>query len=114
MLAECLAEYDAAIRFDGGASLHRIAKRIFNAESLSGQQLRAFLADDKPLEEYVHAHWALLTLALISLVERSVEAVHAAIKRIGEMCSRINPPYVCALVREAANLRLLQQDADFK
>ena len=53
----------------------------------------------------------ILRLALIPLVERAIEGVHAQIKRAGTHAPRILPSYVSASVRERQNMILLQSRA---
>ena len=47
------------------------------------------------------------------LVERSVEGVHALVKKIGETAPYITPQYVCAKLREEVHLTLLHDCDEF-
>ena len=59
-----------------------------------------------------HAHEALLEYALCGLVERAVEGVQAVIKRFGQAARNCAPPYICAAIRETANIERLRRDED--
>ena len=64
------------------------------------------------MEAHPVAYVALLEYALISLVERSVESVHAIVKRIGKQMTRVSVPWISARLRERYLLDLLG-DAGF-
>ena len=72
------------------------------------------LAEGRPLEAYPNAYAELLFYAFVSLVERSVEMIHALIKRVGRTATHITPPYACACVREGSHLQLLDSNRAFQ
>ena len=51
--------------------------------------------------------------ALIPLVERAIEMVHAIVKRVGHDSPNVSLPQVSALVNLPRNLRLLKEDRTF-
>ena len=110
---ECSLEYDVAVACGRRQALHRIPLRLLDLETSIGAELRAWLVSDADLKQFPRAYCALLELALISLVERRVECIHAIIKRVGAACTYVLPPYVCARVRESANLEMLKRNAEF-
>ena len=63
-----------------------------------------FSSSSSPLSLYVELYVALMQLALIPFVERSIEAMHAMIKSIPG--TNVLPQYVCAKIREVQNMRL--------
>ena len=115
ILRECIAEYDRAVQTTGYDSLHRVAHRILDPLRASGRELREWLMDNynAPLERFFHAYTTLREYALISLVERRIESVHAIIKRLMRKVTFIMPARVCAEVRLDYNMELLQKNADF-
>ena len=46
-------------------------------------------------------------------MERRIESVHAIIKRIGKGATFVLPPYICAKVREATNIKFLKDSSAF-
>jgi hypothetical protein len=112
ILGESICEYDDALL--RGKTLHRVATRLLDPSTLCGEQLRAFHAqEEKTLFDYAHAFVELMCYAFVSLVERRVEMIHALIKRVGRLATRITPQYVCAAVREPMHLKLLQSSREF-
>ncbi len=92
--------------------LHRIAHRIFRLSSSSRVDINRFVEDGGCLEEYPFAYACLQDYALVPLVERAVESLHARIKRIGKGCTYVLPPYLCAMLRHSQTLELLRSNQD--
>ena len=114
ILKECIQEYDAAIASGRKLALHRVARKLFDSETPCGRQLRELLQDEsKGLADFPFAYWAILSYALIPIIERSVEAMHAILKRIGRTMSNVNPPTLSSRLRESANLKRLKSDPAF-
>lgn len=113
ILQECISEYEEAVRKHTDSKLHRVAVRLLNPEGTCGRQLREWLVADSPLTNFTTAYCLLCFISLISLVERSVESIHARLKWIGKTCTYLLPPYVCCRVRERDNMALLRSNPDF-
>ena len=115
ILKECVAEYDRAVRDGGVKSVHRVAHRILDPLRRAGRELREWLEDasGKTLVDYVHAFLMLQEYALCPLTERRVESIHAILKRYLRRATLILPPMLSAMVREEANLELLETDRVF-
>jgi len=73
----------------------------------------AWLISDLGLEHFPVAFSLLQEYALVSLVDRKIEAVHAMIKKIGKSFTFALPPYICARLRQARSLEMLRNDMDF-
>ena len=100
---ECFAEFD------------RVAKLFFKVGGAVRTELESWLqAVDVGLEHFHVAFVALQEYSLCKLVERSVERVHALIKRIGAVATHCNPPFVCAKLREPEHLHILRSNLDFR
>ena len=113
ILAECIAEPDAAIQAGLKDRLHRVAVRLLDVGGAIGREFRLWLESTLDLVEFSRAYCALLFYALLSLVERRIESVHAIIKKVGAQSTYVLPPYVCARVRESYNLGSLKTDKVF-
>ena len=113
ILRTCIDTYDKLLRDNLSHTVHRVAHVLLSAEKACGRQLRQWLVEDKPLEEYFDAYVALLMYALIPLVERAVEALHARMKRFLRGCSFVLPPTLCSMLREEQNLELLRSSSRF-
>jgi hypothetical protein len=96
ILRECLDEYNAIVAAGKAKFLHRVAVRLLDPDRAVGIELRRWLESDLPLIAFVNAYCALLEYALISMVERRVESIHAIIKRIGASTPNVSPP-ICVL-----------------
>ena len=110
-LRSCIAEVDAALAAE--LPLHRVALLLFGPGTLCRIELEQWLTSDLPLTAFSTAHQLLLELALSPLVERAIEAVHAAIKRLGQASPNIFPTYLCPRLREEFNLERLRTDILF-
>ena len=108
-----LAEYGQAIADGKEALLHRVCHRLFRAGSCVRIDMEKFLAGTEPIWRYPHLYIALLEYALMPMVERRIEAVHARIKRLGNVAFGAGLPYVCAAIRNEHNLKLLKSSAEF-
>ena len=80
ILAQCVQEYDSIVQAGKGRDLHRVAHRLLDPSMLCGSELRKFMHDGT-LDQYSNAFCGLMEYALVSLVERGVEALHAKMKR---------------------------------
>ena len=78
-MEDCLAQYGEAIQSHGAQYVHRVARRLLDPESVVGQEMRAWLTICDELVSFPHAYCALMEYALINMVERRVESVHAPI-----------------------------------
>ena len=92
---------------------HRQSQRLFGKGTLVRHELRNFATGDEPLENYFSAWVAVQELSLVSLVERTVEAIHAQLKRAGKAITNPRAPYLCAILREWHNLSALKDDRAF-
>jgi hypothetical protein len=113
ILSACLTEYDTAIVDGNRDKLHRVAHILFSPSTICRVQLNDFRANGTRLEDYPVAYATLQEYALISLVERRIEELHARIKKIGAACTYVLPPYVCARLRESYHLALLFSSSTF-
>ena len=113
ILRECITEYDDAVAAGLEDTLHRVAIRLLSPSRIVGQQLRDWLVSDTPLISFAHAFCCLLQYAMVSLVERCIESAHVIIRRVGLSAVNVLVPYVCAKVREEANVSLLRADIAF-
>ena len=96
-------------------SLHRVAKKVLDPTLAAGKELREWLADatGQVLEDFPHAFMILQEYALVPLVERRIESVHAIIKRILRKVTYILPASLCAFTREGYNIDMLNHDPEF-
>ena len=65
------------------------------------------------LQDFPHAFRKLQEYALVPLVERGVEMLHALVKRIGQTVQNVSPQYVFARMREKRNSDALSSNAEF-
>jgi hypothetical protein len=113
-LRSALDEFDGAYLMGREQRLHRVASRLFSKTSKVREQADAWLAAEAdPLENFPHLYCALQEYALVPMVERRIEEVHARVKRIGRAAIGITLPYLCALLREPYNLGLATNNPDF-
>ena len=114
ILHACTSEYDAAVLDRTPRCLHRVAHLLLDPGTLCGKELRELLEHpDRRLRDYSIAYATLLRYALVGLIERSVESIHARLKRIGDAMSLVHTPTLCARLREPDTLRRLQDGDDF-
>ena len=114
ILRGCIEEYDDAVNHQRSLCLHRVARLLLDPGTLCGKELRELLANpDRRLRDYKIAYAVLLRYALVALIERSVESIHARLKRIGDAMSYVHTPTLCARLREPDTLRNLQTDDAF-
>ena len=111
LLKECLVEFDQAVI--AGRSLHRVARRLFGHGTVCRRELELWLESANRLSFYSTAYQYLLEYALCSPVERTIEAIHAMIKRIGSCSPNSLPPYIVSKLRESHNLQLLRSNVHF-
>ena len=109
---QAILEYDQAIASGAESRLHRVAHWLFGP-SLRRKSFDAFASGDAPLSAFPAAFLALQRYALSNIVERSVEGIHARIKAIGQPMHFVSVPYLCARLREDANIDKLRSDPDF-
>ena len=109
----CIHEYDDAVAHDKQALLHRISHRLFKKEGAVRTDIDLFLQADQPIWTYSRMFVSLLECALLPVVERRIEAAHAAVHRIGRAAFGAGLPCVCAAIRTERNLDLLARSAAF-
>ena len=114
--ASATTEYDEAVDAGRAKRMHRVSHRLLATESpirKSGDEWCA--ADSEPMWNFVFVYVALLEYALIQAVERRIEAIHAIVHRIGRRTMRgMTLAQICALVREAQNLKALRENLSFE
>ena len=113
ILRECVRGFYQAVLDGLHARLHRASLRLFSPDRTIGAEIREWLVCDLLLSAFRNAFLALMEIALIPLVERNVESIHAILKHIGKATTNILPPYLCARVRESAHMHLLKTNASF-
>ena len=113
ILLECIREYETAVLEFGIPALHRVAVKLLDPNGVVGRELRAFLVQDLPLESFYHAYVALMEYAMVSLVERRVESIHAIVQRLGRCMTNITVPFICAKMREQYLVDLLKSSNGF-
>ena len=105
----CFDEVAAQVACDGGRSLHRVIQRLFvGSENEIRTQLLAFMAGDRPLRYYTAAYLEVRSYAMIPVVSRIVEGVHALVNKHGRRCCRFHPSLASALLRRPQASRLLE------
>ena len=114
ILKDCLQQHDRAIDEGLGYRQHRVSQLLFQKGTACRRQLDDFEAGGSCLEDFPVAFKHIQEYSLMSLVERSIETVHAEIKRAGSTALAAKPAYICAKVREKRNLGLLQTNQDFR
>ena len=110
----CIDEYDRATANGKEKLLHRISPRLFRKNGMVRNDIDLFLAADQPLWKYSRLFVALMEYALLPIVERRIEAVHAEVQRVGRAAFGAGLPCVCAAIRCARNLDLLAKSSAFK
>ena len=109
---ECMNEYDEAIR--NNLVVHRVAHFLFHPSTPCRIEMQLWVDSVLPLRAFLALFRQLLEYALSPFSERSIESVHAIIKRIGRQATHCHPPTLVARMRSNQTLDLLQQCADFK
>ena len=66
------------------------------------------------LNRYPIAYSMIKRYALVPLVCRRVERVHAELKQLGKSATNMSPPLISATLREGDHLRRLKSDPKFK
>ena len=107
-LGECMAEYDRLVAEGKSALLHRVAHRLFAKGGPIRLSFDEFFIAAAALILFPHAFIALQEYAFCMMVCRRIEAVHAYLKRIAATCTWIQVPYLCAKMREARNIKMLE------
>ena len=113
LLHECVLEYDTAVADGLGHQLHRLAHIFLRPCSRCRREVDAFIEHGGALLDYPCLYAWLLQYALVGLVERCVEGLHARLKRLGKQSTYILPPYACALTRSEQTMALLRANSDF-
>ena len=108
-----MKEYDDACEAGRRFQLHRVCHLLFSKDTECRRQLEGWLASQLPLKSFPVAFFLIQNYALVSLVERRIEAVHAMIKKIGAGLTYVLPPYICARLRESFHLDLLNKNVEF-
>ena len=116
ILRACIDEYEQVVASGLASSLHRVAKRLLDPQSACGRELREWLADTtgKLLQDFGIAFMMLQAYALVTLVERRIESIHATLKRLLRKTTFIQPATLCALAREVYNMSLLKDQTFYK
>lgn len=112
-MTECILSYTVACDAGRRDSFHRVVDVLLGIGTGCRRAFDAFLlADDSVAFVHFTAAYILLReYVLISVVERSVESIHAIIKRLGNNSPNCSVPYISAAVNEARNLVLLKNRA---
>ncbi len=107
-----MADYDSVVQGGRSDKLHRVAHIIFRPGQCR-HQLEQFANGDQPLSSFHVAHSTVKRYALISLVGRRVEAVHAELKRLGKAATNMMPPLISSTLSEPQNLERLKASRGF-
>ena len=113
LLRVAIDEYDDAVRCGLSSKLYRVCHRLFVGAIRN--DIDAFLASppDAQLSAYPCLFLALMEYALIPIVERMIEGIHAQVKHVGKRAAGLSLPQICALLRQNANLDLIKESANF-
>ena len=110
---ECLLEYDEAVAMNPDR-VHRVATLLFGRGQAHRADFEAYANGERTrLKDFPTIYLLLEKYALSSLVERRIEQVHSRLKTAGKQMAHVEPPYLCALLREAGNLNLLRTNQAF-
>ena len=110
---ECLAEYDRAV-ISGSDRVHRVAKMMFGP----GENRAGF--DDYAngqrgsLKDFPRIFLLLQKYSLANVTERRIEQIHSQVKTIGKDMPHVEPPYICARLREEKTLDRVRSNPDFR
>ena len=113
LVVACIAEYDTVMEQSSYNALHRVAHAVLNPDNEVGRDVREFAVDNLPLTAHPVAYFALQTYSLVPLVERRIESVHAAIKRLGKQAINVGVPWISSKLREQLLMNQLT-DRDFR
>lgn len=114
LASRCIDEVDKAEREGHLSKVHRVARRLFERGTLVRADLDQFVASNLPLRSFARAYTGILEYALMPVLERRIEEIHARIKRIGRSCFGVGLPTVCAMIRLPMHLAALEQNRDFR
>ena len=109
--AECIAEYVNAVA--AGFPVHRVAHHLFALGSSCRVELGLWIRSSEPLSAFPNAYRMLLEYALCSFVERTIEVLHAMIRRVGLAAPNSAPPSIIAKIREPHTWGLLDSATGF-
>jgi hypothetical protein len=111
----CVDGYDQIVAAGRGQRLHRVAHLLYQVGCECRRQLLSF-ADGvgESLRSFPVAHQIVKRYALIPLVGRRVEGMHALIKKIGAVAKNISPPMISAALSEPVHQELLKSSPAFK
>jgi len=107
-------EYDEIIAAGKGDKVHRVGHRLYSKAGRIRYELDQWINSTiENLRAFATAFVAVLQYALIPVVGRNVEAVHARLKRILQRCTYMKPPGIAAAVRLDQTLELLRKCVEF-
>ena len=108
-----MLEYDEAVAMNPDR-VHRVATLLFGRGQAHRADFEAYANGERTrLKDFPTIYLLLEKYALSSLVERRIEQVHSRLKTAGKQMAHVEPPYLCALLREAGNLNLLRTNQAF-
>ena len=109
----CFKETEDAVAQGKVDKLHRTAKKFLPGTAAYDDGQRFLAADNEPMWKFPRLFQAVLVFALLPVVERRIEGIHARIKALGHGVYGAGLPYMCAAVREPKHLEQLRTDPDF-
>ena len=102
-------KYDDLVAAGLGCRLHPVAHRIFGTDTCCRRQLGQFCDDEgSRLRDFPIAFMIIFQYALLPLVGRRVEEMHAKLKRLAGRSTYIKPPAIAAPMREIDHLKRLE------
>lgn len=107
------AYYDRLCAAGKRSRIHRVAQKLLDPSTECRRQLDLFKTSEAPLHLHPVAYSWVKRYAMIPLVGRKIEMVHALIKQIGAVAPNCQPPYVSSTLREAHHLKALELDQQF-
>lgn len=112
---QAFREVGDAIRKDGGATLHRVARRLLvSRENQLREQVEQFAKGGSPLQKFPAVFLELRKYALAPVVTRRTEGVHALVCRYGRKAKRFHPRLANASLRKPFRLRCLDDHQLFQ
>jgi hypothetical protein len=108
-----ITEHDGLVRQGKGPLVHRVAHLLLSKDKECRRQLDLFVEHGGTLRAYPVAFIWIQRYALVPLVGRRVEAVHAQIKRLGHHATNVSPSWISAKLTEQQNLDMLSSCLPF-
>ena len=103
----CIDEYEAAMGAGLGHKMHRVANRFLERGCFLRSQFESWL-NGTPLTQLHMLFCLLRAYAMIPIVCRRVESVHAWIKALKQRCKAATIPFTAAGVRRLDHILLLE------